>query len=105
MIMAAKEHYWDKKKGKDGHGEGKPEGMHERHGRERGEAHQRHAKARDDMHKQHEAEMEQMASRQASEMEAGPGTPGGTAEPAAINNAAAGAAAGTPPAVSGANAG
>lgn len=99
---------WYGKKGKDGEkdkGEGKAESMPERHSRERGETHMRHAKGREDMHKQHEEELAQMAERQATEMQAGPGTPGGQAEPAAMNNAAAGAAAGTPPAVSGANAG
>jgi len=97
---------WYKKKGgKDGdHKEGHhaPETPAMRHGRERGEAHQRHSKARDDMNKQHEAELAQMAERHAAEMEAAP--PGGTAEPAAMNNAGAGAAMGTPPAVAGTNA-
>lgn len=96
--MAKKEHYWDKKKEASGH---KPEGMHDRHSRERGETHMRHAKARDDMNKQHEAELAQMAERHASEMEAPPTS---TAEPAAMNNAGAGAAAGTPPAVAAPNA-
>lgn len=99
---------WYKKKGKDGKdGKDGKEGhsAHEtpamRHGRERGEAHQRHSKARDDMNKQHEAELAQMAERHAAEMEAPPTS---TAEPAAMNNAGAGAAAGTPPAVAAPNA-
>lgn len=99
----AKGWYDDKKsKGKDEGEKGKAEEMPERHARERGEAHDRHAKARDDMHKQHEEELANMAERQNGEMQAAPGTPGGQAEPGAMNNAAAGAAPGTPAPVAGA---
>ena len=93
--------YKTKEQGKEHEKHSGPESTHERHGRERGEAHMRHAKAREDMHKQHEAELSQMAERQAAEAGAPPTS---TAEPAAMNNAGAGAAAGIPAAVSGMNA-
>lgn len=103
-MATEKKRDWYGKKKAGGDGEKKPENMHERHMRERGETHERHAKARDDMHEQHQQELAQMAERQANEMAAGPGegAAGGAPAPAAMNTAGAGAAAGTPAAVAGA---
>lgn len=95
---------WYGKAGKKEGGEGekkKPEGTHERHARERGETHQRHSKARDDMNKQHEMELAQMAERHAAEAEAEP-QGGQPSPPGTAPTPGAGAAPGTPPAVSGA---
>lgn len=81
-----------------------PEGMHAKHARELMETHKRHGDAREAINKTHEEELAAMAQRHAQEMEQGPGTPGGMPAPGAMNNAGAGAAAGTPPMVAGANA-
>ena len=103
--MAGRDWY-GKKDGKSD-GEHKPEGIHERHSREREETHTRHQKARDGMHKQHEEELAMMASRHNDELANAPpdgGAMGGEPAAGAMNTAGAGAAAGTSPGVSGANA-
>jgi hypothetical protein len=102
LIAMAKDWYGkkgDKDKHSDKKEESKPEGMHERHSRERGETHGRHAKAREDMNKQHEEEIASMAARHADEAAVSPGgNDGAPAGPAPVQ----GAAGGTPPVVAGA---
>ena len=107
--MAAGWYDRGKKDGKkaDGAHEKRPGSIHERHAAEREETHSRHQKARDNLHKQHEEELAMMASRHNDELaNAGPGegAPGGEPAPAAMNNAAPGAAAGASQGVAGANA-
>ena len=102
--MAKGSWYGAKKSGDKGgkheaEGEKKPEGMHERHARERGETHQRHAQAREAMNKSHEDEIAAMAQRHADEAMQNPG--GNDGAPVAPNPVQ-GATSVSPPAAAGA---